>query len=84
MKRAWAWTAAAAVLIFVITWGVMGVKLLDGDYDIELEAYLGGFCILLMTGCAIYRIISSKCPHCGKILLTNGRFCPCCGKEVRK
>ena len=24
------------------------------------------------------------CPHCGKAILTNGKYCPHCGEEIKK
>lgn len=36
-----------SIFIFVIAWGVMGLKLLDGDYDITFLAYIGVISLIL-------------------------------------
>lgn len=42
------------------------MKLLDGDYDIIPEAYIGAACFGVMLISAVYKAFASKCPHCGK------------------
>ena len=44
MRKAANWTLAIAFIIFLIDWGVMGLKLLDNDYNITVEAYIGFVC----------------------------------------
>ena len=83
MKRFFLWTAAAALAVFVIDWGIMGLKLLDGCYDITAEAYIGAVCIVILIVSIIARkLIGSKCPHCGKLLLVNGKYCHNCGGKL--
>ena len=38
MKKIMPWVFIAAFVSFLIAWGVMGVKLLDGNYEIIAEA----------------------------------------------
>lgn len=72
MKRITTCVLIIALIIFIIDWGIIGVKLLDGDYDIIPEAYIGAAC----------KAFASKCPHCGKMIQSNGKYCPHCGKEI--
>lgn len=82
MKKIIFWIFMIAIIVFAIDWGVVGIKLLDGDYDIIAQAYIGFACILIMFACAVYKIISNKCPYCGKTRLTNGEYCSYCGKKI--
>ncbi len=56
--------------------------MLDGDYDIIPEAYIGAACFGVMLICAVCKAFTNKCPHCGKLIQSNGKYCPHCGKEV--
>lgn len=82
MKKVATWLLLISLLIFVIDWGVMGLKLFDGNYDIIIEAYIGLICFVTMLICILIRSFSTKCPYCGKIRVSNGRYCPHCGKEL--
>ena len=44
MRKIANWALAIAFIIFLIDWGVMGLKLLDHDYNIIVEAYIGFVC----------------------------------------
>lgn len=54
MKKYWKMAVIVAVCVFVFDWMVMGIKLLDHDYDILLEAYVAGACWLVVCGNAVY------------------------------
>ena len=82
MKRITTWVLVIALIIFIIDWGIIGVKLLDGDYDIIPEAYIGAACFGVMLISAVYKAFASKCPHCGKMIQSNGKYCPHYGKEI--
>lgn len=82
MKKAAAWGMAVALTVFVVDWGVMGVKIFTHDYDILAEAWIGAVCLAIMLVCAIGRLLGSKCPHCGKPRLTSGAYCAHCGKQI--
>lgn len=82
MKRITTWVLVIALIIFIIDWGIIGVKLLDGNYDIITEAYIGAACFGAMLICAVCKAFTNKCPHCGKLIQSNGKYCPHCGKEV--
>ena len=71
-----------ALFVFAVDWGVMGIKLSMGDYDVAIEAYLGLACMAFMLVGILVRAFSDKCPHCGKLRLSRGKYCSCCGKEI--
>ncbi len=83
MKKIMSWTLVISIIVFMIDWGVVGLKLLNGDYDITVGAYIGLVCILVIWISVFYRIFSDKCPHCGKVRLSNGEYCSYCGKKVK-
>ena len=45
MKKARPWILAIAFLVAVVAWGVMGLKIYDGNYEITTEAYIMGACL---------------------------------------
>ncbi len=83
MKKIAVWLAVIAFIIFVIDWGVVGSKLLDGNYDITVGAYIGLISIVIIFVCVIYIRVINKCPHCGKMIQFNGKYCPYCGVEIK-
>lgn len=51
MKKVSNWALAIASIIFLIDWGVMGLKLLDNDYNVTVEAYIGFVCwVVILVG----------------------------------
>ena len=51
MKKVANWALAIAFIIFLIDSGVMGLKLLDKDYNITVEAYIGFVCwVVILVG----------------------------------
>ena len=82
MKKAAIWLAVISIIVFVIDWGIVGLKLLDSNYDITLGAYIGLVSIVVFFVCTLYIRCTNRCPHCGKINQSFGKYCPCCGKEI--
>ena len=82
MKKARPWILAMTFIIAVIDWGVMGLKLYDGNYNITVEAYTMMACLIVFLICALSKLFTDKCSHCGKVRVPNGKFCPHCGKEL--
>lgn len=82
MKKIMSLVSIITTTVLVIDWGIAGFKLLDGDYDIITEAYIGLACLLLLFLCAFYKIMNRKCPYCGKFRLTNGKYCSYCGTKI--
>lgn len=63
--------------------GLCRVKLLNGEYDVTVGAYIGLVCVGVMIVYYIYRIFSNKCPYCGKLIhLPRVQYCPHCGKKL--
>ena len=85
MKKAAIWVAVISALAFVIVWAVLGVNIMNNDYEaVTPLTYAGMGClIVLLVSLVVLRWHSWKCPHCGKIRWTNGRFCAHCGKEFK-
>ena len=83
MKKITPWIIAIYLVVFIIAWGIMGIKIFDGDYNITLEAYIGFVALIVFSVFVLIKKLSTaKCPHCGKVRLDNGKYCSHCGKEV--
>ena len=86
MKKVCGWLVVISAIVLLITWGAVGVKLLDNNYDFMVEVYItGAFTVILLGSIVCYKFIGNRCPHCGKIndsLFGKGKFCPYCGKEL--
>ena len=82
MKKIAIWAAAISFVVFLITWGVMGLNIANGEYDIQMLAYIGGACWIMLLVCLIVIAVNTKCPHCGKMRRSRGKYCPYCGKEI--
>lgn len=76
------WILVITFLIFLIDWGVMGLKLIENNYNITVEAYIGLACIIIILVSVFVRCFTDKCPHCGKIRATKGNYCSYCGKKI--
>lgn len=72
-----------AIALLVIVWIVIGIHLADGNYDFAIWAYIALACVVLIAICSFIRAFSAKCPHCGKRLTPDGKFCQYCGKELK-
>jgi len=73
-----------AIIVFVIDWGVLGLKIFSGDYNITVEEYIGLICFVVIIVYLLYRLLTNKCPYCGKVRITNGKYCSYCGNEISK
>lgn len=82
MKKIAAWLAAVSVIVFVIDWTVIGLKILDGHSDITIGAYIGLISIVIFLVCILSIKGTNRCPHCGKVRQSFGKYCPYCGKEI--
>ena len=88
MKKVCIWVAIISAIVLFITLGVVGVKLLDENYDTTAEVIITGISFVIFLGSVVcYKFIGSRCPYCGKVndtLLGKSKFCPHCGKELKK
>lgn len=82
MKKAIKWARIIATILFVIVWLIIGLKLLDNNYDFLTEVYVAFACFVIILVCSLCRLFTNKCPYCGKQLYSSGRYCPHCGKSV--
>ena len=86
MKKVCVWLAIISAIVLFITLGVVGVKLLDGNYDTNVEVIITGVSfVIFLVSVVCYKFIGSRCPHCGKVndtLLGKSKFCPHCGKKL--
>lgn len=74
-----------SVIVFFIDWGIVGLSLLKGNYEIQVGVYVGIVCwVIVIVGGPIYKLLNCRCPYCGKIILQEGKYCPHCGKEIEK
>ena len=83
MKKIAKWLAVISILAFIIAWGIMGVKLLDNNYNITIEAYTGLISLVIFVVCVLYVKLTTHCPHCGKTIQSYGKYCTYCGKEIK-
>ena len=86
MKKIAIWLVVSSAIVLFITLGVVGVKLLDGNYDTNAEVIITGVSfVIFLVSIVCYKLNGIRCPHCGKIndtLLGKSKFCPHCGKEL--
>ncbi len=82
MKKITICLAVISITIFVIVWGIIGVKILDNNYDFITEAYIGYGSLAIFFLSLICIKLTSRCPHCGKMKQPFGKYCPYCGKEI--
>ncbi len=73
-----------AFIVFLIVWGLIGIKILGfHDYDFITEAYIAMICYIIIAICVFYKIFNNKCSHCGRHLLWEGEYCSYCGKKLK-
>ena len=86
MKKVCLWLAIISAIILFITLGIVGVKLLDGNYDTNAEVIITGVSLVIfLVSVVCYKLNGIRCPHCGKLndsLFGKSKFCPHCGKEL--
>lgn len=82
MKKIAKWLAVISIIVFVLAWSVMGLKLLDNNYLITIEAYIGLISLIVFLVCVLSVKFTNRCPHCGKTKQSFGKYCPYCGKEI--
>lgn len=82
MKRGSFWLSVISIIVFAIAWGIIGLKILDNDYEFITEAYIGyGSLAVFFASLICYRL-TNRCPHCRRPKISFGKYCPYCGKEI--
>lgn len=82
MKNIAKWLAVISIIVFVFAWGIMGLKIIDNNYLITAEAYIGLISFVVFFVCVLYLKFANRCSHCGKTKQSLGKYCPHCGKEI--
>lgn len=85
MKKVATWIIAISVIALTIILTVMGIGVYEMDENtIRTTAYISiPFFVLLLGGLIYIKWGTAKCPYCGKLRLTNGKYCSYCGKEIK-
>ena len=84
MKKTSSTTLCIAFVVNLVALGIIGVKLLDGNYEFTVEAYISAICFFIIFICNLVRAFGNKCPHCGRIIKDNGDYCSYCGKKIKE
>ncbi len=82
MRKTAKWLAVISIVVFVIDWSIIGLKILDNNYLITAEGYIGLVSFVVFFVCVSYVKLTDRCPDCGRIKLSFGKYCPYCGKET--
>ncbi len=82
MKKVAAWLMVISIIVIFIAWGIGGLMIFNHDYESNAWVYVAlvSYVILL---CSLIYLKTTRCPHCGKMNQTNGKYCPYCGKEIK-
>lgn len=83
MKKIAIWTAVISIIIFIITWGVIGVKILNNEFEFMTEAYIAYGSLAIFFASLIYVRCTYRCQHCGKQKMFFWKYCPYCGNEIK-
>ena len=82
-RKVFAICAVVSLAAMVILWTVIGIKLLDGNYECLTEAYIVAAFLAVFVISQLGRCLTAaKCPNCGMRLYQEGKYCPNCGHEI--
>ena len=82
MKKIATWLIVISIVVFAIAWGIVGLKILDNNYDFITEAYIALGAMVVLFIAIICLKMSNRCPHCGNVKQSLGKYCPYCGKDM--
>lgn len=82
MKKVLPFIQWISFVLFLTVWAYIGINLIDGKYEFTAAAYIAGICFTVLFVSVLLRILSSRCPHCGKPTMMYGQYCPHCGKKT--
>ncbi|MGI6315779.1 MAG: hypothetical protein ACOX17_03780 [Christensenellales bacterium] len=81
MKRILPWVQWIAFVILLTDWAVIGIQLLNGNYDVLAGGYVALISLLVFVVSLIIRALINKCTYCGKIRMSQGEYCSHCGRK---
>jgi len=81
MKKIAKWLAVISITVFVIAWGIGGLMIHNNEYENNAWVYVGLVSFVIFF-CSLIYLKTSRCPHCGRIKHSLGKYCPYCGKEI--
>ena len=81
MKKIAGWLAAISMIVFVTAWGIGGLMIFNHEFENNAWAYVALISIVILL-CSIICLKTIRCPYCGKLKQTFGKYCPYCGKEI--
>ena len=81
MKWIVTWLAVVSIIVFIIAWAVGGLMIYESNYENNAWAYVGLGSIIVFF-CSFLYLRCSRCPYCGKLRQSFGKYCPYCGKEI--
>ena len=82
MKKVAIWFAIISFIFFVFAWGIGGIIIFNNDFESYLWVYVGLVAFIIFF-CSLIYLKTTRCPHCGKIKQSFGKYCPYCGKEIK-
>ena len=84
MKKVAIWTAVLSGIAFVIDWLIVGLQILDGDYEIQTAAGIAVVFLVLLFISVFYLRFSKRCYYCGHLVNLYGKYCPHCGRKYEE
>lgn len=82
MKKAGLWIWSLAVVVFLIDWTIVGLAVLNGNYNIAAGVYIGAGCLAVILLFPFFRLFGGRCPHCGRDLAFGETRYPHCGGRI--
>lgn len=83
MKKVCMWLSVISAILLLITLGIVGVKILDNNYNFTVEIIITIVFGLILFGTIFYKLLGSRCPNCRKVSSSTDKFCHHCGKELQ-
>lgn len=83
MKEIARWLAVISIIVFVVAWGIGGFMIFNNEYENNAWVYVGLVSIIVFF-CSLLYLKTTRCPHCGKMKQTLGKYCPYCGNRINE
>ncbi len=82
MKKVAICLAIISIIVFVFAWSIGGIMIFNNDVANYTWVYVGLVAFIIFF-CSLICLKTTRCPHCGKIKQSFGKYCPYCGKEIK-